>query len=111
MSEGPSKHLTLFSSETENIKKLANLTANTKYYGQITLNTKPHSDPLKEEIVYKCTMRILPITYLVKFSFKRAAFTLEERIPQRVGKRTAIFARNAKTSDQNKEEQERKIHQ
>ena len=34
-------------SETENIKKLANLTANTKYYGQITLNTKPHSDPLK----------------------------------------------------------------
>ena len=47
MSEGSSKHLTLFSSETENIKKLANLTANTKYYGQTTLNTKPHSDPLK----------------------------------------------------------------
>ena len=34
-------------SETENIIKLANLTANTKnFYGQITLNTKPHSDPL-----------------------------------------------------------------
>ena len=34
-------------SETENIIKLANLTANTKnFYGQITLNTKPHSDTL-----------------------------------------------------------------
>ena len=31
--------------ETVNIKKLANLTANTKNYGQITLNTKPYSDP------------------------------------------------------------------
>ena len=37
------KHL--FTSETVNIKKLANLTANTKHYGQITLNTKLHSDP------------------------------------------------------------------
>ena len=36
--EKPSKHLTVFSSETVNIKKLANLTANTKNYGQITLN-------------------------------------------------------------------------
>ena len=26
---------------------MANLTVNTKKYGQITLNTKPHSDPLK----------------------------------------------------------------
>ena len=26
---------------------MTNLTANTKNYGQITLNTKPHSDPLK----------------------------------------------------------------
>ena len=42
-----SKHLTVFSPETVNIKKLANLTANTKNYRQITLNTKPHSDPLK----------------------------------------------------------------
>ena len=25
---------------------MANLTVNTKKYGQITLNTKPHSDPL-----------------------------------------------------------------
>ena len=32
--------------ETVNIKKLANLTANTKNYGQITPNIKPHSDPL-----------------------------------------------------------------
>ena len=40
-----SKHLTVFSPETVNIKKLANLTANTKNYRQITLNTKPHSDP------------------------------------------------------------------
>ena len=41
-----SKHLTVFSPETVNIKKLANLTTNTKNYRQITLNTKPHSDPL-----------------------------------------------------------------
>ena len=41
-----SKHLTVFSPETVNIKKLANLTANTKNYRQITLNTKPHLDPL-----------------------------------------------------------------
>ena len=40
-----SKHLTVFSPERVNIKKLANLTANTKNYRQITLNTKPHSDP------------------------------------------------------------------
>ena len=40
-----SKHLTVFYPETVNIKKLANLTANTKNYRQITLNTKPHSDP------------------------------------------------------------------
>ena len=38
MSEEPSKHLTVFSLETVNIKKLANLTANTKNYGQS--NTK-----------------------------------------------------------------------
>ena len=44
MSEEPSEHLTVFSSETVNIKKLANLTANTENCGQITLNTKP--DPL-----------------------------------------------------------------
>ena len=43
--EKPSKHLTVFSPETVNIKKLANLTANTKNYRQITLNTEPHSDP------------------------------------------------------------------
>ena len=46
MSEEPSKHLIVFPSETVNIKKLANLTANTKNYGQITPNIKPHSDPL-----------------------------------------------------------------
>ena len=45
MSEEPSKHLTVFSSETVNIKKFANLTSNTKTLAQITLNTKPHSDP------------------------------------------------------------------
>ena len=28
------------------MKKLANLTANTKNHGQTTVNTKPHSDPL-----------------------------------------------------------------
>ena len=44
MSEEPSKHWTVFSSETVNIKKLANLTANTKNSGKITLNTKRHSD-------------------------------------------------------------------
>ena len=42
-----SKHLTVCSPETVNIEKLANLTANTKNYRQITLNTKPHSDPLQ----------------------------------------------------------------
>ena len=46
MSEEPSKYVTVFPSETVNIKKLANLTSNTENYGQITLNTKPHSDPL-----------------------------------------------------------------
>ena len=45
MSEEPSKHLTVFSSKTVNIKKWANLTANTKTLAQITLNTTPHSDP------------------------------------------------------------------
>ena len=34
--------ITVFSSETVNIKKLANLTANTKNYWQVALNTKPH---------------------------------------------------------------------
>ena len=51
MSEEPSKHLTVFSSETVNIKKLTDLTANTKNYGQITLNAKPHSDPLSVALV------------------------------------------------------------
>lgn len=32
-------------SETVNVKKLANLIANTKNYEQIKLNTRPHSDP------------------------------------------------------------------
>ena len=44
--EKSSKHFTEFSRETVKIKNLVNLTANTKNYGQITLNTKPHSDPL-----------------------------------------------------------------
>ena len=35
----------IFYAETVNIKKLANLTANTENYGKITLNTNPHSDP------------------------------------------------------------------
>ena len=34
MSEERSKHLTLFSLETGNVKKLANLTANSKNYGK-----------------------------------------------------------------------------
>ena len=46
----PMKTLTVFSSETVNIKKLANLTANTsentKNYGKITPNIKSHSDLL-----------------------------------------------------------------
>ena len=46
MSEERSKHLTVFSSKTVNIKKLANLKADTKNCGQIRLNTEPHSDPL-----------------------------------------------------------------
>ena len=51
MSEEPSKHLTVFPSETVNIKKLANLKANTKNYGQVTPNIKPHSDPLNSVYV------------------------------------------------------------
>ena len=31
---------------------MANLTVNTKNYGQITLNAKPHSDPLNP--IYIC---------------------------------------------------------
>ena len=46
MSEEPLQTLNRISSETVNITKLANLIGNTKDYGQITLNTKPHSDPL-----------------------------------------------------------------
>ena len=42
--KNPPKHLTVCSPETFKIKKLANLTANTKNFGQITLKTKPHSD-------------------------------------------------------------------
>ena len=45
MSKEPSKQLTVFSSETVNIKKLANLIVNTKNYEQITLNTRTRSDP------------------------------------------------------------------
>ena len=41
----PNTFKIVFSSETVNIEKLANLIANSKNYGQITLNTKPHSDP------------------------------------------------------------------
>ena len=41
-----SKHFTVLSSEAVNISKLANLTENTKNYGQITLNIKPYVDPL-----------------------------------------------------------------
>ena len=41
-----SKHLTALSRETVKMKDLANLTANTKNYGQIKPNSKPHSDPL-----------------------------------------------------------------
>ena len=48
MSQEPSEHLTVFPSDIANIKKLANLTANTKNYEQITLNTKPHSNPPKD---------------------------------------------------------------
>ena len=50
MSEEPFKAVKVLSSETATIKKLANfisVTAKTKNYGQILLNTKSHSDPLK----------------------------------------------------------------
>ena len=48
MSQEPSERLTVFPSDIANLKKLANLTANTKNYEQITLNTKPHSNPPKD---------------------------------------------------------------
>ena len=51
--EKPSKHLTVFSSQTVSIKQLANLTVNTKNYRQITLNTKRHSDSLNIKIAEK----------------------------------------------------------
>ena len=57
MSEEPSNHLTVFSSETVNIKKLTNLIANTQYYGQITLNTNSHSDPC----LHVCTVKVVPL--------------------------------------------------
>ena len=41
-----SKHFAVLSSEAVNISKLANLTENTNNDGQLTLNTKPHVDPL-----------------------------------------------------------------
>ena len=56
-SEEPSKDLTVISSETVNIKKLANLIANTKHYGQITLNTNSHSDPR----LHVCTVKVVPL--------------------------------------------------
>ena len=52
MSKEPSLHVIVFSLETVNIKKLTNLTANSENYAQITLNTKPHSDPLIP--IYSC---------------------------------------------------------
>ena len=57
---------------------MANLTVNTKKYGQITLNTKPHSDPLSA--VERCLKGVLSFSWgtkalqgyrgiLVKFPF------------------------------------------
>ena len=63
-----SKHLTVFSPETVNIKKLANLTANTKNFRQITLNTKPHSDPLIM-VVTKRYSKYLVVIYLLIYLF------------------------------------------
>ena len=56
---------------------MANLTVNTKKYGQITLNTKPHSDPLKRfriitmilissDTTYNLLKRTLAITIFFK---------------------------------------------
>ena len=42
-----SKHLTVFSPQTVNIKRLANLTANNKNYGQMAIITKLHSNPVR----------------------------------------------------------------
>ena len=44
--EKHSQHLNGISPKTVHIKKLANLTADTKHYGQITLNTDSYLDPL-----------------------------------------------------------------
>ena len=63
--EKPSMHLTVFSPETVNIIKLANLTANTKNYGQITLNTKPHSDPLDYDMAFNNTVHYNDVNKLV----------------------------------------------
>ena len=70
MSEKPFTHLTVFSSETVNIEKLVNLTENSENNGQITLNTKPHSDPHDKimKIVKKClkSVQVLKSLYSTK---------------------------------------------
>ena len=54
--------------ETVNIKKLANLTANTKNYGQITLNTTPHSDPQLRPSKKMCFVHVRSFLFLTPCS-------------------------------------------
>ena len=70
--------ITVFSSETVNIKKLANLTANTKIksYWQIALNTKPHSHLLDcigvadlTAMIFKICLFLLKTVYFYFYLF------------------------------------------
>ena len=60
------KHLTVFSPETVNIKKLANLTANNEIFGQKTLKNKRQFRPSLKWF----SPSSLPLTHSSKFNFR-----------------------------------------
>ena len=60
---------------------MANLTVNTKKYGQITLNTKPHSDPpvlVGTDSVSNQSTNFLDIYTILNFSGKRGTTSAVE---------------------------------
>ena len=71
---------------------MANLTVNTEKYGQITLNTKPHSDPLSGpyhfHIRIYLSCKILEVIWVTPFFFffflTKLKFTESSRLPQKV---------------------------
>ena len=82
MSKEPPKHLTVLSSETPNIKKFANLTANTKNYGQTALSTTPHSDPLRI-LISLPYHQLAKIPYSSKLSFLTVTLITDNLSPFR----------------------------